>query len=76
MQELFVMALSYEFLIERADQAAHEAAGAALDNVRERALRSEKAWRTMAEQVREVALNREVARQEKLDVEPWPIALQ
>lgn len=70
------MALSYEFLIERADQAAHEAAGAALDNVRERALRSEKAWRTMAEQVREVAQNREVARQEKLDAEPWPAELQ
>ena len=60
------MALSYEFLIERADQAATEASGAKLDNVRERALRSEKAWRAMANQVREVADNRETARVERL----------
>jgi hypothetical protein len=60
------MALSYEFLIERAEQAAKEAAGSLLDNVKERALRSEKAWRTMAGQVLEVARNREQAQQEKL----------
>ncbi|WP_298190531.1 hypothetical protein [Novosphingobium sp.] len=60
------MALSYEFLIERADQAATEASGAKLDNVRDRALRSEKAWRAMAEQLREVAANRESARLERL----------
>ena len=44
------MALSYEFLIQRAEQAAQEAAGSLLENVKERALRSEKAWRTMASQ--------------------------
>lgn len=60
------MALSYEFLIQRAEQAAHEAAYARLDNVRERALRSEAAWRTMANQMLEVARNREEALQEKL----------
>ena len=59
------MALSYEFLIQRADQAAEEATRALLDNVRERALRSEKAWRTMADQVLEVSRNRELAQQER-----------
>jgi len=61
-----LMALSYEFLVERAEQAAQEAAGAVLENVRERALRSETAWRTMANQVLEIAHNRELARHEKL----------
>lgn len=60
------MALSYEFLIERAEQAAQEAACSVLKNVRERALRSETAWRTMANQVLDVARNRELAAQEKL----------
>ncbi len=60
------MALSYEFLVERAEQAAKEAAGALLDNVRDRALRSEKAWRAMAEQLREVAEGRERVRIERL----------
>lgn len=69
------MALSYEFLIERADQAATEASSAKLDNVRDRALRSEKAWRAMAEQLREVANNREIARLERLVVPASPSAL-
>lgn len=60
------MALSYEFLIQRAEQAAQEAACALLENVRERSLRSEAAWRSMANQVLEVARNRELAQQEKL----------
>lgn len=60
------MALSYEFLIQRAEQAAQEATAALLENVRERALRSEKAWRVMASQVLEVARNREQAQQDKL----------
>lgn len=63
------MALSYEFLLERADQAASEAASALLDNVRDRALRSEKAWRAMAEQLREVAEGRERNRVERLAVD-------
>lgn len=60
------MALSYEFLIQRAEQAAQEAAASMLENVKERALRSEKAWRTMADQVLEVARNRELVQKEKL----------
>lgn len=60
------MALSYEFLIERAEQAAQEAACSVLENVRERALRSETTWRTMANQVLELARKRELAAQEKL----------
>jgi len=59
------MALSYEFLIERAEQAALEADGALLENVRERSLRSEKAWRTMAAQVSQLARKRERAEQER-----------
>jgi len=66
------MALSYEFLIERAEQAASEAAGALLDNVRDRALRSEKAWRAMAEQLRQVTEGRELARLERLAVAAMP----
>ena len=62
------MALSYEFLIARAEQAAHEAASALLENVRERSLRSEATWRTMADRVLGVALNRELAQQERLAV--------
>lgn len=60
------MALPYEFLIERAEQAAQEAAFSLLENVRERALRSETAWRTLANQVLEVVRNRELAAQERL----------
>jgi hypothetical protein len=67
-----LMALSYEFLIERAEQAASEAAGALLDNVRDRALRSEKAWRAMAEQLRQVTEGRELARLERLAVAAMP----
>lgn len=62
------MALSYEFLIARAEQAAQEAASALLENVRERSLRSEATWRTMADRVLGVALNRELAQQERLAV--------
>lgn len=65
------MALSYEFLIERAEQAAQEAACSLLENVRERALRSEMAWRTMANQVLEVARNRELAAKERFVAGQW-----
>ncbi len=66
------MALSYEFLIARAEQAASEAACALLENVRERSLRSEAAWRTMADQVFEVARNRELAQQERTLTQAQP----
>lgn len=68
------MALSYEFLIARAEQAAQEAACSLLDNVRDRALRSEKAWRTMADQVLEVTRNRELAQQDRLVVDQLRVA--
>lgn len=66
------MSLSYAFLVERAEQAATEAASAQLENVRERSLRSEKAWRTMANQVLETARKREraLAAKELLSVQP------
>lgn len=54
------MAYSYEFLIERAEQAAREATGPMLDNVRERALRAEAAWRVMAERALAAAKSREL----------------
>lgn len=60
------MALTYQFLVERADQAAREAADAMLDNVRERCLRAEKAWRVMALQTLETTQSRELALQQKL----------
>lgn len=59
------MALTYEFLIARAEQASHEAAAAVLDNVRERALRSELAWRSMANQALKVQKSREAAQHER-----------
>jgi hypothetical protein len=43
------MTLSFEFIIERVEQAAQEAASSPLENVRERAFCSETAWRTMAD---------------------------
>jgi hypothetical protein len=66
-----LVAHSYEFLIERAEQAAQEAACSVLENVRERALRSETAWRTMSNQVLDVARNRELAAQERLVAGQW-----
>lgn len=59
------MATSYEFFLLRADEAANEAAAASLDNVRERALRSEAAWRGMANRALQVEREREVARQHR-----------
>jgi ribonuclease D len=66
-----LMALSYEFLIERAEQAAQEAACSVLEKVRERALRSETAWRRMANQMLEVARTRELAAQKRLAEGQW-----
>ena len=54
------MALSYDFLIARADHEASEAAAAVLGNVRDRALRAEAAWRAMATSLLEVVRAREV----------------
>lgn len=43
------MSISFEFANERAAEAARDAETAQLDNVRDRALRSEAAWRDMAD---------------------------
>jgi len=66
------MTVTREFYLERAEQAAAEAAAATLDNVRDRALRSEAAWRTMAARQDRVAEQRviaEEARQERIAAE-------
>lgn len=52
------MSQTFDFYDARAKEAAAEAAVAALDNVRERALRSEKTWRALAEQARRVLVDR------------------
>lgn len=61
------MAQTFEFYNARAKEAAAEAEQATLDNVRERALRSEKAWRSMAEQARKVEVDREKAEQARAE---------
>ena len=53
------MAQTYEFYDERAKQSAAEAKAAILTNVRDRALRSEKAWRAMADQALQISQERE-----------------
>ena len=59
------MSQNFEFYNTRAKEAAAEAAGATLDNVRERALRSETAWREMADRALQMEQEREVARIER-----------
>ena len=55
------MAQTYEFYVERADEAALLAAKATLDNVKESELRSEKTWRGLAEHARKTTEEREKA---------------
>jgi hypothetical protein len=43
------MSLQHEFYLARAEEAKREADAATLDNVRQRCLRSEAAWRSMAD---------------------------
>ena len=45
------MSATSEFYTARADESARDAASATLDNVRDRCLRSEAAWRSMAERL-------------------------
>jgi hypothetical protein len=61
------MSQTFEFYDERAKEAAAEAARAKLDNVRERALRSERTWRGLAEQARKVARDRAKADNERAE---------
>lgn len=48
------MALSISFCLDRAEEWAEEARQSDLENVRERARRSEAAWRTMADRAIQV----------------------
>ncbi len=59
------MSQGYEFYMTRADEAAAEAEAAALDNVRDRALRAEATWRGLADQARAVAMERAKVEKEK-----------
>ena len=59
------MTKNYEFQIARADEAAVEAKQATLDNVKQRALRSEAAWRKMAHLTLSMDNEREKARVER-----------
>ncbi len=59
------MSQTFEFYDARAKEAAAEAEAATLENVRERALRSEQTWRGLAEQARKVAHDREQAEKER-----------
>ncbi|MGB3797259.1 MAG: hypothetical protein WA957_13265 [Alteraurantiacibacter sp.] len=52
------IAQTYAFYNARADEAAAEASKAKLDNVRDRALRSEKTWRGLAHQAQKVESDR------------------
>lgn len=63
------MSVNREFYLARAAECAAEAATARLENVRERALRSEAAWREMADRMTRVEAQRviaEAARQERI----------
>jgi len=66
------MSTTREFYLARAEEAAAEASAATLDNVRDRARRSEAAWRTMADRMGAIAEQREIAeriRQDRLAAE-------
>lgn len=59
------MSQTIAFCEERAKEAAEEARKATLENVRERALRSEAAWRDMANRAIQIEKAREDKRREK-----------
>ena len=56
---------TYEFYAARADEARKDALAATLDNVRDRALRSEATWRSLAQQAQAVTRQRAKIEQEK-----------
>jgi len=61
------MSQTYTFYNQRAEESAAEAEAAKLANVRERALRSEKTWRGLAEQARKVEHDRAKAERERAE---------
>ena len=61
------MSQTFAFYDARARESAAEAQVAKLDNVRERALRSEKSWRMLADQAQRVADERLKAESERAE---------
>ena len=61
------MAQTYEFYHARAEEAAARAQSADLENVRERELRAEKTWRSLAAQARKVATDRAKAEEARAE---------
>ena len=59
------MSQTFEFYDARAREAAREAEEATLENVKERNLRAEKTWRSLANQAQKVALERAKAARER-----------
>jgi hypothetical protein len=53
------MSRTLDFYLARAHDAAHEAEKAVLDNVRDRALRAEAAWRQMADRQAKIDTGRD-----------------
>jgi len=61
------MVLTFEFCDARACEAAAAAKDTSLDNVRERSLRSEAAWRAMATRLRGVQAQRKAVARDRAD---------
>ena len=61
------MSQTFSFYQARAQEAGRDAKAATLDNVRERALRSEKTWRALADQAQRVEKSRAKAANDKLE---------
>ena len=61
------MSQTFAFYDARAREAEREAGAATLDNVRERALRSQKTWQSLADQARKIEKSRAKAANEKLE---------
>lgn len=59
------MTQTYEFYAARAREAEDEAAGATLDNVRDRNLRAAKTWTALALQAKRVTATRKLAEEQK-----------
>ncbi len=61
------MADTFKFYVERAEAAAAAARSTTLENVRERELRAEKTWRSLARKAQAVATQREQVEREKVE---------
>ncbi|PZT90225.1 MAG: hypothetical protein DI637_04315 [Citromicrobium sp.] len=61
------MSQTYDFYSARAAEAAAEASNAKLENVRQRALRSEATWQALADQARSVAEQRKAIERQKAE---------